>query len=264
MLQAQLSVCAQETSFPLAPQIQISNRDLLQGNLSPNETFTAGDFPVTVLAADGSNGTYSGSGYVQVPYLGDAKLVVVFKNIKINTDRQLIEGVVETTYDVKETAITSTQEIVQTISDFGSIIENIEQFFENLLNGNFDNATQEEKENALNQYSSNIDSISSEIDQLLEMEDITDEQKTELQQIKQNLEESKSCVEEGLNCENAVASHTEEPTHGPSPGNSYLFEASSCETQRKNCKENVLDASNRLENAKQEIETNQKLCNRIA
>ncbi|GHU68622.1 hypothetical protein FACS189413_05940 [Bacteroidia bacterium] len=86
----------------VAPQIKITNRNLLQRNLAPNETFTAGDFPVTVLAVDGSNGIYSGAGYVQVPYLGDAKLVVEFKNIKINTDLQLIEGVVETTYDIKE------------------------------------------------------------------------------------------------------------------------------------------------------------------
>jgi hypothetical protein len=45
------------------------------------ETFMAGDFPVTVIESSGS-GSYSGTGFVEVPYLGDTKLKVVFKNIK--------------------------------------------------------------------------------------------------------------------------------------------------------------------------------------
>ncbi|CAA0244304.1 conserved hypothetical protein [Tenacibaculum maritimum] len=34
-----------------------------------------------------------------MPYLADTKLAVSFTNIRINTDYQLIEGVVSTTYD---------------------------------------------------------------------------------------------------------------------------------------------------------------------
>ena len=84
------------------PEIRIKNTEPLQDNLYPNTTFTAGDFPVTVLNATGNNGIYSGEGYVKVPYLQDTKIKVVFNGIKLNTERQLIEGKLVTTYDETE------------------------------------------------------------------------------------------------------------------------------------------------------------------
>ena len=84
------------------PQVHIKNTSPLQDNLYPNTTFTAGDFPVTVLNATGSNGVYSGEGYVKVPYLQDTKIKVSFTNIKLNTEHQLIEGKLITTYDQTE------------------------------------------------------------------------------------------------------------------------------------------------------------------
>ncbi|SZD73104.1 TANFOR domain [Candidatus Ornithobacterium hominis] len=87
------------------PDIDLTNRTPLQTVLGTNEVFMAGDFPVTVISSQGSNGIYSGEGYIEVPYLGDTKIKVVFNNIKLNTDKQLIEGVVETTYDVNESAV---------------------------------------------------------------------------------------------------------------------------------------------------------------
>jgi len=84
------------------PEIRIKNTNPLQDNLYPNTTFTAGDFPVMVLNATGSNGIYSGEGYVKVPYLQDTKIKVVFNGIKLNTERQLIEGKLVTTYDETE------------------------------------------------------------------------------------------------------------------------------------------------------------------
>ncbi|WKS95935.1 hypothetical protein [Riemerella columbina] len=92
------------------PSIDLTNKAPLQTALGTNEVFMAGDFPVTVLSAQGSNGIYSGEGYIQVPYLGDAKIKVVFNNIKLNTDKQLISGVVETTYDANESAISFVSE----------------------------------------------------------------------------------------------------------------------------------------------------------
>ncbi|MDO5665688.1 MAG: fibronectin type III domain-containing protein, partial [Bacteroidia bacterium] len=101
-------------------QVSISNREPLQGSLGLNDVFTAGDFPVTVIEADGGNGTYSGKGSIVVPYLSDTKLAVIFKNIQLNTDRQLISGVVETTYDVNETAMQFVDEgIGKTFGDTG-------------------------------------------------------------------------------------------------------------------------------------------------
>lgn len=89
----------------IMPAIDIANRNPLQTMLGVNEVFTAGDFPVTVLSAQGSNGIYSGIGYIIVPYLADTKVKVSFNNIMLNTDKKLIEGVIETTYDPNETAV---------------------------------------------------------------------------------------------------------------------------------------------------------------
>ena len=81
----------------LNPSITIANQTPLT-NLIVTETFTAGDFPVKVLEVTKSGNTYTGKGYVTVPYLLDTKIAVVFKNITINTSYQLINGTVETTY----------------------------------------------------------------------------------------------------------------------------------------------------------------------
>ena len=85
----------------------------------PNTTFRAGDFPVTVLNATGSNGIYSGEGYVKVPYLQDTKIKVVFNGIKLNTERQLIDGKLVTTYDETE------RNVVEVSKEIGDIIKEI-------------------------------------------------------------------------------------------------------------------------------------------
>ena len=81
----------------IIPKINIQNQKVLD-NLIESETFTAGDFPVTVLELQGHS-PYSGRGYIIVPYLADTKIAVEFSNILINTDYQLISGVVETSYN---------------------------------------------------------------------------------------------------------------------------------------------------------------------
>ena len=101
------------------PEIRIKNTNPLQDNLYPNTTFTAGDFPVTVLNATGNNGVYSGEGYVKVPYLQDTKIKVVFNGIKLNTERQLIEGKLVTTYDETES------NVVEVSKEIGDIIRGI-------------------------------------------------------------------------------------------------------------------------------------------
>ncbi|PTT25542.1 hypothetical protein DBR28_17995, partial [Chryseobacterium sp. HMWF028] len=88
----------------IMPAIDIANKTPLNTQLGNNEVFMAGDFPVTVLSAQGS-GVYTGTGYIEVPYLADTKIKVSFTNIKLNTDKKLIEGVIETTYDPNETAV---------------------------------------------------------------------------------------------------------------------------------------------------------------
>lgn len=82
----------------ITPEIIITNQDPLS-QLVVNETFTAGDFPVTVKEVEGANGSFSGWGYIIVPYLQDTKLKVSFNNIRINSDYQLLDGIVVTDYD---------------------------------------------------------------------------------------------------------------------------------------------------------------------
>ncbi len=97
----------------ITPEIVITNQDPLE-TLVINDVFTAGDFPVTVKSVTGGNttvtdnplddvqggtGSYSGWGYIVVPYLEDTKLKVNFEGIGINTDYQLISGIVYTDYD---------------------------------------------------------------------------------------------------------------------------------------------------------------------
>jgi len=93
----------------IVPQINIQNQKPLT-NLIQSETFRAGDFPVTILELKGQNSPYSGRGYIIVPYLADTKIAVEFKDIVINTDYQLISGVVETSYNADWKNITDVED----------------------------------------------------------------------------------------------------------------------------------------------------------
>ena len=122
----------------ITPEIVITNQEPLQ-SLVINETFTAGDFPVTVKEITIGNAvyemstppdstdeeapllqensvqggtTFSGWGYIVVPYLNDTRIKVSFENIKINTDYQLIEGIVETDYDKNWGGLASVNDIL--------------------------------------------------------------------------------------------------------------------------------------------------------
>ncbi|MDR7212238.1 fibronectin type III domain-containing protein [Flavobacterium piscis] len=82
----------------IIPKVNIQNQTPIV-NLLIGEIFTAGDFPVRITDLTGSGDQYSGRGVVDVPYLENLKLSVLFDNITINTNYQLIRGVVETAYD---------------------------------------------------------------------------------------------------------------------------------------------------------------------
>ncbi|OXB06223.1 fibronectin type III domain-containing protein [Flavobacterium pectinovorum] len=108
----------------IVPQINIQNQKPLT-NLIESETFKAGDFPVTVLELEGK-GPYTGKGYIIVPYLNETKIAVQFNNITINTDYQLISGVVETAYDPKWGNVINGSEIV---NDVKGLLEGIADLF---------------------------------------------------------------------------------------------------------------------------------------
>ena len=104
--------------------IQPDPNDLKNKNplpsLFPNDVVTAGDFPIVVIKATGSNGNFTGEGYVTLPFLekfrklidaADAlggekinigkfsRIRITFNNIGVNTDFKLISGEIVASYD---------------------------------------------------------------------------------------------------------------------------------------------------------------------
>ena len=128
----------------MPPDIEITNRTPLQ-NIGPNEVFTAADFPVVIGKVMGSNGNFSGWGYITIPFLEDlrtyidlinelsqgklnigkyTRIKVSFNNIGINTDYQLISGFVVTEYDPDWKSIIDLDEAIDDIvGDDGEIDE---------------------------------------------------------------------------------------------------------------------------------------------
>ena len=88
------------------PKITLDKTNLL-ADLLPNDVFMAGDFPVTVMKVSGGNGTFSGTGWTDLPTFISASIAVKFDNVQINSERQLINGFVATTYDATEGQIKS-------------------------------------------------------------------------------------------------------------------------------------------------------------
>lgn len=62
----------------------------------------AGGFNMTVVDADGSNGRFSGRGYVRVSLFGNVKLRCEFSNILVNSDYEMVEGSIRLLTDNSE------------------------------------------------------------------------------------------------------------------------------------------------------------------
>ncbi|MFB9056642.1 hypothetical protein ACFFU9_07765 [Mariniflexile ostreae] len=121
----------------ISPEIKITNQNPLP-IISPNESFTAGDFPIVIREVSGSNGKFSGWGYTTLPFLEQYKNVtdalnkathgatnlgkftrirVAFQDISINTDYQLTDGVVQTTFDPEWGGMVSGNEVIDAVGD---------------------------------------------------------------------------------------------------------------------------------------------------
>lgn len=108
-------------------------------NLYPNDVVTAGDFPIVVSKATGSNGSFTGEGYVTLPFLekfkklidaadalgGDktnigqfSRIRITFNNIGVNTDFKLISGEIVASYDPAWSAMVDGDKIITDV--FGS------------------------------------------------------------------------------------------------------------------------------------------------
>ena len=91
-------------------------------NIGTNEEFTAGEFPVTVKQVQGSNGTFSGWGYITVPYLSDTRIRVSFNQIRINEDHQLLDGILITDYDPTWSGIYDATDDINALLSLGDAI----------------------------------------------------------------------------------------------------------------------------------------------
>ncbi len=98
----------------IAPDFNLTNQDPLQ---TIGDKFTAGDFPIKVIEASGSNGRFTGKGYVTIPYLSSIRVGVEFTNVLINTDNQLVEGSVITMYDPSLSNILDIDDAIDTLDD---------------------------------------------------------------------------------------------------------------------------------------------------
>jgi len=104
--------------------------------LFPNDVIAAGDFPIVVIHSTGSNGTFSGDGYVTLPFLekfrklidaadalgGDkinigqfSRIRITFNNIGVNTDFKLISGEIIASYDPNWSGIADGDKILTDI-----------------------------------------------------------------------------------------------------------------------------------------------------
>lgn len=108
------------------PNFSVENTNPL-ASLSPGDSFVAGDFPVTVETASGSNGRFTGTGFVRIPYLRNLKVAVEFTNVLVNTDSQLAEGSVRTVYDYENSSILDIDEVIDTVD---TLAEQVGEFFE--------------------------------------------------------------------------------------------------------------------------------------
>lgn len=80
--------------------LDLSNQVYLY-KLMPGDTIWAGDFDVIIVEAQkiGTNGTFSGKGYVKMPKLFNAQVAVTFENAVFNDDFELIQGKIDAVYD---------------------------------------------------------------------------------------------------------------------------------------------------------------------
>ncbi|WP_227021022.1 fibronectin type III domain-containing protein [Arenibacter algicola] len=105
----------------ITPNFNLTNKEPLP-KLSTGESFVAGDFPIHVLEVSGSNGRFTGKGYVTIPYLNSIRVGVEFTNVQINTDKQMSEGTVVTVYDPNLASILDVDEVVETVDTVSDLV----------------------------------------------------------------------------------------------------------------------------------------------
>nr|WP_240915303.1 fibronectin type III domain-containing protein [Chitinophaga oryziterrae] len=111
-------------SCGLLSDIKLANDTVLK-TLQPDDQIMAGDFPVRFTTLKNSGNSYSGTGYITIPFLGYNRVKVKFDNIQVNTDRQLMKGILMTTFDSTKLQGTNVDSVVQAISNLASVINDL-------------------------------------------------------------------------------------------------------------------------------------------
>jgi hypothetical protein len=90
-------------------------------SLKVTDIITAGDFPITITKISGSNGVFTGEGFVASPWLGFVPFKVNFNNITVNTNKQLVRGFIETAYDPTWKNILNIDGYIEGGNDVGTV-----------------------------------------------------------------------------------------------------------------------------------------------
>lgn len=108
----------------LLSDIKLANDTVLK-TLKPDDQIVAGDFPVRFLTLKNTGDSYSGTGYITIPFLGYNRVKVKFDNIQVNTDRQLMKGMLMTTFDSTALQVVNVDSVVKVFSDMASVINDL-------------------------------------------------------------------------------------------------------------------------------------------
>ncbi|SEW29259.1 Fibronectin type III domain-containing protein [Chitinophaga sp. YR573] len=113
-------------SCGLLSDIKLANDTALK-TLKPDDQIMAGDFPVRFMTLKNSGASYSGTGYITIPFLGYNRVKVKFDNIQVNTNRQLMKGMLMTTFDSTKLQGTNVDSVIQAIVNLASVINDLIQ-----------------------------------------------------------------------------------------------------------------------------------------
>lgn len=97
------------------PVIDLSNQVLVE-RLNAGDVVMANDFPITLIRVEGNKNGWNGEGWVKIPWLADTKIKVRYSGIKVNTDKRLIDGFFETTYDPTGANIGDVDQLIEDLN----------------------------------------------------------------------------------------------------------------------------------------------------
>jgi TANFOR domain-containing protein len=160
----------------IVPDPQIANRAPLTV-LQQGDVITAGSFPVK-LSNVGGAGSFSGRGYVIVPFLGRAKVHVTFDNIQVNTDKQLIAGTVITSYDAGEGSVIDIDEGLDIFHGYQGIVSHLQDLHADTDRDELEKVLDRVVENAEKELpAEQVEHVKNNVDELLGAKDTYDEAK---------------------------------------------------------------------------------------